>query len=144
MIYLKNTCGKIQYYCNWFHQVASFSKMIHRYFSKILKKYLFLKYLPRSVSNSAINSRQVQIASWHIKKSIYGNSCFVNLGKFLRKVKLKVVKNCWKINNRHTFPQILRKLLSRAALESQPTKTTLEITDRNVVHTDHSKIIRKV
>ena len=66
IIYLKNTCGEIQFYCNWFHQVASFSKMIHRYFSKILKKYLLLKYLPRTVSNSVINSRQAQIASLHI------------------------------------------------------------------------------
>ena len=108
---MKNTCSEIQfYYCNWFHQVAIFSKLIHKYFSKILKKYLFLKYLPRTVPNSrVINSRQVQ--------------------------------NCWKMNNRHTFSNILRKLLSRATLVTwpwlrfcnNPTKTTLEITDRNIV-----------
>ena len=122
-------------------RLQSFSKMIHKYFSKILKKYLFLKYLPRTASNSVINSRQVQIASLHILKSLHSNSCFVNLGRFLRKVKSKIVKNCWKMNNRHTFSHILRKLLSRDALVKWPwlwfcnnsTKTTFEITDRNIV-----------
>ena len=93
------------------------------------------------VSNSVINSCQVQIASLHIWKSLYGNSYFVNLGRFLRKVKSKIVKNCWKMNNRHTFSHILRKLLSRTALVTwpwlwfcnNPTKTTFEITDRNIV-----------
>ena len=45
------------------------------------------------------------------------------------------------MNNRHTFSNILRKLLSRATLVTwpwlrffnNPTKTTFEITDRNIV-----------
>ena len=136
---MKNTCGEIQFYCNWFHQFASFSKVIHTYFSMILKKYLFLKYLQRTVSNSVIDSHQVYIARLHIQKSIHGDSCFANLRRFLKKVKSKIAKKCWKLNNRHTFSHILRTLLSTAALFpwsllwfcKNRTNTTFKITDRN-------------